>query len=306
MLRGAFVSVKSEVIRIAAMSPFVNVDLDRFRSRRRRIAKPVSAAASVPAALGASWRRTTVVVSKASNAVAGNGGNAGHGDVESSRSIVEKVTKVQEENDNNNDDNVDVEDAARDWSHHFGERHPLRVIFVGHNPSTKSWAERAPYAHPTNKFWRLLKESSIIPPELCIPSSYMRLSSLFGVGFIDLFVTCGSDASKIGNDVIKRKDKNPERDECRMEFIHRLNKATGNKGPVILACVSKVVAKKLLQGWKGDFGFVGYGPQWKLTGCDETEVWVLPSTSGRAVLSWEDRIAPFHQLSKRLANEPPW
>lgn len=40
---------------------------------------------------------------------------------------------------------------------------PLRIIFIGHNPSNKSWEEGHYYANPSNRFWFLLKEIKMIP-----------------------------------------------------------------------------------------------------------------------------------------------
>lgn len=198
-------------------------------------------------------------------------------------------------------------EGIRDWSRYFGDVHPLRVVFIGHNPSEASWNDAAPYAHPTNWFWRLVKECGVIPPALCAAEKHRRLPGEAGVGFIDLFVTSGSDSSLVRKDALRKKNK--QDDGWRDEFLARLKRGNGGVGPVALVCVSKVVAKKLLVDWDGgrcSYGFVGYGAEWRLIGAEKSEVWVLPSTSGRAQLKREERLAPFRQLADRLAREPPW
>lgn len=194
---------------------------------------------------------------------------------------------------------VDEDASKRDFSNYLGPRHPLRVIFVGHNPSDVSWECAAPYAHGSNRFWKLLNESNLAPADLCEPRYFSRLPDEVGIGFIDLFVTSGSDASLVGKGAEKS-------DEWRKEFLMRLEKGTKGTPPNILCCLSKIVAKKLLRGWNGAYGFAGQGKDWDLEGADDCEVWVLPSTSGRAGLKWEQRLKPFQELSKKVHQTGPW
>lgn len=192
--------------------------------------------------------------------------------------------------------------SENDWSIHFVPSNPLRVIFVGHNPSTKSWEMSSPYANPSNRFWLILKSSLLSQhPTLQSPSTHHLLPSQLGIGFIDLFLTPGNDASKINSDTIPN-------------FVHRLNGSLQGKPPCILACVSKIVAKKCL-GFGGEtrkYGYIGrgkdlldlriWGQAWS-----ECSIWVLPSTSGRAVLKFEDRLEPFTKLSEYInQNLPSW
>ncbi|KAI0566963.1 Uracil-DNA glycosylase-like protein [Gracilaria domingensis] len=196
-------------------------------------------------------------------------------------------------------DNADNDVKKRDFSRYFGEKHPLRIVFVGHNPSAKSWDEVAPYAHRTNQFWRLLQESQLAPAHLCKPSQHAKLPGCCGIGFIDLFVTSGSDASKIG----KRAVRNTE---WKQGFFERLECGTGGTPPRILCCVSKIVARKLLGGWNGEFGHVGSGRDWNLRGAETSEVWILPSTSGRAGLTFQARLEPFQKLATRCSTLDNW
>lgn len=184
---------------------------------------------------------------------------------------------------------------SRDFSHFLGDQHPLRVIFIGHNPSEKSWAEAAPYAHKSNRFWVLLKESGMVDAELAEPKHFTRLPAAVGIGFADLFVASGSDASKINH---------KEGESLRRDVMSRLMNGTGDVPPKIICCVSKIVAKKLLDGWSGDYGRAGTGKDWGLKEASTSEIWVLPSTSGRAGLTREQRLKPFQELAQYIAGLP--
>lgn len=189
-----------------------------------------------------------------------------------------------------------AEGPLRDFSRYFGDQHPLRVIFIGHNPSDVSWKEAAPYAHKSNRFWRLMEESGLVPEKLARPEHFARLPAAVGVGFADLFVTSGSDASKVNEG---------EGEPLRRQVMGRILKGTGGVPPKVVCCVSKIVAKKLLAEWSGDYGRAGTGKDWGLDEVQDTIVWVLPSTSGRAGLTWPQRLGPFEKLAE-FVKETPW
>lgn len=189
--------------------------------------------------------------------------------------------------------------GPRDFSEALGALHPLRVIFVGHNPSTASWELRAPYAHRSNMFWRLLADSGLVPPEMSVATRFRELPLEVGIGFVDLFVEPGSDARLVGG--------GHGEEEVRLGLCERVRSRTGGVAPKFVACVSKVVAGKFLKGWKGAYGAVGSGAQWGLVGgLEDSLVWVLPSSSGRAALKWVDRLTPYRQLADCLKEEHPW
>lgn len=190
-----------------------------------------------------------------------------------------------------------AETDARDFAKHLGSTHPLRVVFVGHNPSAESWARCAPYAHKSNRFWPLLRECGLVPPALCEAYKFAELPAAVGVGFIDLFITSGSDASLVGM---------PGGASWRELFFQRLRDGTDGRPPSIICPVSKIVAQKLLVGWRGDYGPAGFGKDWELAGAEDSQVWVLPSTSGRAGLKWEQRLEPFERLNAHIQETLPW
>lgn len=189
--------------------------------------------------------------------------------------------------------------GERDWSRGMerGAHGRMRVIFVGHNPSDRSWAARAPYAHPSNSFWRLLREAELAPPELCVPDRYVDYPKKLGIAFADLFVTSGSLASAVAapKDPVWRT----------RDFCARIARESGELPPAIIACVSKGVAQKLLPGWAGTYGPAGTGAQWGLTGLEESHLWVLPTSSGRAGIKWELRLRPFSELAAILREKYP-
>ncbi|CCI48653.1 unnamed protein product [Albugo candida] len=46
-------------------------------------------------------------------------------------------------------------------------------------------------------------------------------------------------------------------------------------------------------------------PDWPFRDLHSWEVWVLPSSSGRAVMTKEERVVPYQQLAKRF-HDIPW
>jgi len=175
----------------------------------------------------------------------------------------------------------------------------MRVLFLGHNPSAKSWDDEAPYAHGSNRFWKLLDSSGLAQSSLCIPALHVRYPKELGYAFADLVVTKGSVASEIKDTIVPST------------ICARILEESGGMAPRILACVSKSVAEKMLSGWnkKGGEGFgkVGIGSDWGFEGggFEDTQIWVLPSTSGRAPMKWEDRLEPFRMIAEAI-KEHPW
>lgn len=135
----------------------------------------------------------------------------------------------------------------------------------------------------------------MIDAELAKPDHFKKLPAAVGIGFADLFVISGSDASKINYG---------EGVSLQRELMGRLIRGTGNVPPMIICCVSKIVAKKLLIGWSGNYGKAGIGMDWGLKEASTSEIWVLPSTSGRAGLTREQRLKPFQELAKYISRMP--
>ncbi len=245
----------------------MEADLLKFRSTRSRIAKVRPAPRAVPRRRSSTLRTTTT----------GTDSSARCRTTASADSV---------------SDGENWDPNERDWSKGLcsGAHGRMRILFVGHNPSQRSWETTAPYAHKSNSFWKLLREAGFAPPELCEPHKFTLFPRKCSIGFADLFVTMGSVASDI---------KEPLDPLWRTkEFCPRIVAASGSLAPNVIACVSKSVAEKLLKGWKGGYGPVGSGAEWNLSGLEDSMIWVLPSSSGRAGMKWSDRLEPFQRLSR--------
>ena len=172
---------------------------------------------------------------------------------------------------------------------------PCHSIFVGHNPSLQTWETGHYYANPSNRFWKLLGESGIIDGE--DPKLDDILVDDFGFGFCDVIETPGNDANTISRQEFKGDAA---------LFLKRIeNYALSMNGSLKRICF---VGKRQ---WKQLFTPIlarcDHGKQsnehrprnWpvSLIGVD---VWILPSPSGRAVLSNEERGAPYRDLASEI------
>jgi double-stranded uracil-DNA glycosylase len=149
----------------------------------------------------------------------------------------------------------------------------LPLVFCGSAAGTASARAGAYYAGPGNAFWVALHEVGLTP-ELLAPDEFRRLPE-FGIGLTDLCkVAHGSDAEVVG-----RYDTD------------RLRASIAAAEPARLAFNGKNAAQAALEVG------VGYGPQEETIG--GAEVWVLPSTSGRARRFW--KIGPWRELAEAVA-----
>lgn len=156
----------------------------------------------------------------------------------------------------------------------------LRVVFCGTAPGTASARAGAYYARPGNAFWRTLHETGLTPV-LLRPAEFQRLTE-FGIGLTDLCkVAYGSD-DEVGTGSFD---------------VPRLERRIAEVEPARLAFNGKNPAQGALERR------VAYGLQEERIG--GAEVWVLPSTSGRARRWW--RPAPWEELAEacRETDPPP-
>jgi double-stranded uracil-DNA glycosylase len=146
----------------------------------------------------------------------------------------------------------------------------LKILFCGSAAGTASAIARAYYAKPGNKFWPILAKSGLTPV-LLQPPDYLRVLE-FGIGLTDMCKTeYGQDdaLSGAGDDTkaVRRK-------------VRRYK-------PRVLAFVGKRSASVFL-GRKVEYGL-------QEARIDDTAIFVLPSTSGRAGSFWTEE--PWHALS---------
>lgn len=138
----------------------------------------------------------------------------------------------------------------------------LRLVFCGTALGEASFRARAYYAGPGNRFWPTLAAVGITPRRFA-PQEYADLLSL-GIGLTDLCKThYGSDA-QLPSDAL---------DGAALQAKVMLWQ------PQRLAFTSKTGARAAL-GRPVDYGL--QPEHW-----GETQLWVLPSPSGRAVKFWD-------------------
>ncbi|CAM9171198.1 unnamed protein product [Pylaiella littoralis] len=75
---------------------------------------------------------------------------------------------------------------------------PLRVIIIGHNPSEKAWELGHYYGNPSNRMWKLLSSTGIVPSDFTASDDDLcPITS--GVGFTDVgFSIPGTVSSEFG------------------------------------------------------------------------------------------------------------
>lgn len=212
---------------------------------------------------------------------------------------------------------------------------PLRMIIVGINPSQQAWKQGHYYANPTNKMWAILKSTEIAP------SDHIRgacddhlMPHASGVGFTDL----GLGVPETQSSRLKPSDFAA----WRPLFFNRLANHAKQAGqaPRIIAFAGKKqfmelfskISKKrkaisthtredtiisaptttttAIQLQDACPSQIHYGKQFVLPTCwplpvKETDVYVVPSTSGAAALSHADRYGPWQELSAQF-HQIPW
>ncbi|WOH66852.1 mismatch-specific DNA-glycosylase [Bradyrhizobium sp. BWA-3-5] len=160
-------------------------------------------------------------------------------------------------------------------------QHSLRIVLCGTAAGTTSAAERAYYAHPQNKFWRILHETRLTPEQLQ-PRQYHSLLQ-HGIGLTDLVkIAAGMDRATLPK--LSAADR------------ARLSRAVTTFRPRFLAFTSKTAGQKFFGGTRD------YGEQRERLG--DTRVWILPSTSGAANGSWQPGV--WHRFAEavRAAGTP--
>ena len=150
------------------------------------------------------------------------------------------------------------------------------MVFCGTAPGRVSAQARAYYAHPQNKFWRVLHEVGLTP-RLFEPSDYARLLE-HGIGLTD-----------IAKHVYGMDNQLP-RQSLGREAAEALRARIENVAPRRLAFTSLTGGRRVM-GSKAEFGL-----QKEKIG--QTEVWIMPSPSPAAHWNWDAKL--WHALAKRV------
>jgi TDG/mug DNA glycosylase family protein len=149
----------------------------------------------------------------------------------------------------------------------------LDVVFCGTAPGHVSATRGHYYAHPQNKFWRILYEAGFTP-RLMSPSEFPMLLD-YNIGLTDI--------SKFD----KGMDHQLKRESLGASSTGDLEKRILKYQPKVLAFTSMTGGGKFL-GTRRECG-----PQPETIG--RTRIWVLPSTSPAAQNAWKPAI--WHDLA---------
>ena len=167
---------------------------------------------------------------------------------------------------------------------------PLRLLLVGHNPSQHSWDSGHYFSQPSNNFWKLIEESGIL--EESVEANDDSMLEKMQIGFTDVIRDPNSNSSGISRAHFL---------EQRSFFYKRiLNNAIRVKGhPEHLAFVGK---RQFAMLFDPPLKRVQLGAQnLKPPGFPlDSQIWVLSSPSGRAVMDWESRLLPYTQLAETM------
>ncbi len=193
---------------------------------------------------------------------------------------------------------------------HFNEA-PLTLLIIGHNPSDHTWSTGFPYSNPSNRFWKLLVDGGVLPTVIphgidpadkWTPAAANRLPDLLGIGITDVGCEPGSEADKYPRATMLR---------WRADLFARLraHRHRAGRAPAVVAFTGVRQFSQLFEpplkrlerfGRQTVEGNVSVlPPGWPYRDCN-TEVFVLPSSSGRAAFTAKDRLAPYRELGDFL------
>lgn len=154
----------------------------------------------------------------------------------------------------------------------------LDVVFCGTAPSAASYAARAYYAKPGNRFWPTLHRIGLTPREFA-PSEFAAVTQ-YGIGLTDVCKSAFGQDADLPPDAF-------DVGELRTKIeLHQ---------PRLLAFTSKRSGSEAL-GRK-----VEYGLQPETIGT--THLYVLPSTSGLATRFWDE--SWWRELAEFAASQRP-
>ncbi|CAI5730328.1 unnamed protein product [Hyaloperonospora brassicae] len=226
----------------------------------------------------------------------------------------------------------DCFDRAQHCEHY--PAHRLRLLIVGHNPSDHAWKTGYSYSNPTNRMWMMLTGTllphlgaGIVPPTATIVEQN-TMPLVHGVGFTSLGLKPGNDASKYGKATMEawrdsfylRLRRHAAR-VCLSDHIGATVAVTKHKddgestkcqlahAPVLIAFSGKRQFSWLFSPPLAKIESYGrqarFPPGWPQELRADSEIWVLPSSSGRAAMTTAQRALPYRQLAQRV-HHIPW
>jgi TDG/mug DNA glycosylase family protein len=157
----------------------------------------------------------------------------------------------------------------------------VRVLFVGINPGIRSSQTGHHFAGFSNRFWRLLFESGIVPEPITFEDDDRLPEFGYGITNIVARPTPGIDTL------------------LPIEYVEgrvKLRRKVRRYRPAVVAMVGVTVFRAMFPERKGA---VKLGPQPERIG--DSEVFVLPNPSGRnANFTYAEMLAAFRALKRRL------
>jgi len=162
----------------------------------------------------------------------------------------------------------------------------VRVLLVGINPGVKSAQTGHHFAGPSNRFWRLLFESGLVPERISHLDD-VRLPE-WGFGVTNLVARPSP-----GIDVLRPVEY--------IEGWHILEKKIDRFRPEIVAFVGVTIYRALLRVL-GAKGATMIEPGFQHATVHEARIFVLPNPSGRnANYSYDEMLAAFSALRQALS-----
>jgi TDG/mug DNA glycosylase family protein len=156
----------------------------------------------------------------------------------------------------------------------------VRILFVGINPGIRSSLTGHHFAGFSNRFWKLLYESGLVPERIGFEDDERLPEWGYGITNIVPRPTPGIDTL---------------RPEEYVEGRIRLRRKVYRYRPEIVAAVGVTVFRALFPGRRGP---VALGPQPERIGV--SAVFVLPNPSGRnANFTYREMLAAFRHLRDR-------
>ncbi|CAI5731585.1 unnamed protein product [Peronospora farinosa] len=214
---------------------------------------------------------------------------------------------------------------------HYPE-HRLRLLIVGHNPSDHAWKTGYSYSNPTNRMWKLLTGTlspqswkGILPTTAKIAEQNV-MPHVLGVGFTSIGLEPGNDASKYGKTTMEAwrgsfflRLRRHAAQVCIYDHNNDIAMKHGDDGELMKCQLAHAPTIIAFSG-KRQFSWLfspplskieRFGKQTRLPSGwphelrADSEIWVLPSSSGRAAMTTAQRTMPYQQLAESV-RQIPW
>ncbi|MBZ4071613.1 G/U mismatch-specific DNA glycosylase [Escherichia fergusonii] len=154
----------------------------------------------------------------------------------------------------------------------------LRVVFCGINPGLSSAEKGVPFAHPANRFWKVIHQAGFTDRQLKPQEAQLLLDYRCGVTkLVDRPTVQANEVTKLELHAGGRK------------LIEKIE----DYQPQALAILGKQAYEQ---------GFSQRGTQWgkQTHTIGATQIWVLPNPSGLSRVSLEKLVEAYRELDQSL------